>query len=158
MTQPGKSGRRPGAPRRMKCVGCGERTLTMKGWPFRCDGCPPVIAERDGPIFHDERRAIRGHAHTIVARAIREGNLPRPSASACMDCGQPAEQYDHRDYTQPLKVEAVCRRCNLRRGPALVWTADGRRPIDGRLLRHMSAAAIHKAKGAPSVPEAAKAG
>jgi hypothetical protein len=60
----------------------------------------------------------RAEAGTLVAKAIREGRLQRPSAFACVDCGRAAEQYDHRDYTQPLAVEPVCRSCNVLRGPA----------------------------------------
>lgn len=36
-----------------------------------------------------------------------------------MDCKGPAKQYDHHDYSEPLKVEPVCISCNHRRGPAL---------------------------------------
>jgi hypothetical protein len=89
------------------------------------------------PILPDERRAIRYTAHFTVARAIRKGELASPRGMACADCGGGAIEYDHRDYTQPLMVEPVCRRCNLRRGPALKWTADGRRPVDFRVARHL---------------------
>lgn len=54
-----------------------------------------------------------------VALAIQRGELPPPRTTECVDCGRPAEVYDHRDYLQPLKVDAVCRRCNYRRGPAV---------------------------------------
>jgi hypothetical protein len=78
--------------------------------PLRCSPCITVrrkwLHERSGP------------AATAVAREIREGRLPRPSTLVCVDCGRPAEQYDHRDYTKPLQVEPVCRSCNVIRGPA----------------------------------------
>jgi hypothetical protein len=38
-----------------------------------------------------------------------------------MDCGDPAETYDHRDYTQPLLVDPVCLACNKRRGPGFPY-------------------------------------
>lgn len=58
-------------------------------------------------------------AHQAVAYAIRKGELRRPSEFPCADCGGKAVEYDHRDYNKPLEVEPVCRRCNLRRGPAI---------------------------------------
>lgn len=55
-----------------------------------------------------------------VARAIREGNLSRLDGSiACVDCGKPAQVYDHRSYLRPLDVDPVCRSCNAKRGPAI---------------------------------------
>lgn len=54
-----------------------------------------------------------------VSRAIKKGDLPKLDGTiACVDCGKPACDYDHRDYSKPLQVEPVCRSCNLLRGPA----------------------------------------
>lgn len=64
-------------------------------------------------------------AHLEVARAIRRGELPRPSDFPCADCGGAAIEYDHRDYSKPLEVAPVCRRCNVRRGPALGAVLSG---------------------------------
>lgn len=58
-------------------------------------------------------------AHNLVAKAIRCGALPPAATSLCVDCGDPAEFYDHRDYNQPLVVAAVCKACNNVRGPGL---------------------------------------
>ena len=59
-------------------------------------------------------------AQNAVNRAKAAGLLPDLSKGeyACTDCGGTAEQYDHRDYSRPLDVEPVCRRCNHRRGKA----------------------------------------
>lgn len=76
-----------------------------------------------------ERRAIRQAAHKAVAQAIAHRVIDRPAVFKCMDCSRDAVEYDHRDYTKPLAVDPVCRRCNLARGPALVWTTDGRLPV-----------------------------
>jgi hypothetical protein len=59
------------------------------------------------------------NAHAWVQRAIKHGYLPKPSTLTCLDCGQPAQVYDHRDYNKPLDVEPVCHACNIKRGPAL---------------------------------------
>jgi hypothetical protein len=55
-----------------------------------------------------------------VSKAVLRGELPPVKTLACTDCGAPARDYDHRDYSKPLAVEPTCRSCNLKRGPA-VW-------------------------------------
>lgn len=55
--------------------------------------------------------------HRAVAKAIRNGSLPRLDEAVCVDCAAKATVYDHRDYEKPLEVVPVCVRCNLRRGP-----------------------------------------
>lgn len=58
-------------------------------------------------------------AHKLVRCAVRNGFLKKLDGSvACVDCGKPAESYDHRDYSKPLDVEPVCQGCNVRRGQA----------------------------------------
>lgn len=52
-----------------------------------------------------------------VTRAVRNG-MPKAAALTCIDCGQPASVYEHRDYTKPLDVVPACRACNTRRGSA----------------------------------------
>ena len=56
-----------------------------------------------------------------IAKAIRRGVIPNAKTLICVDCGGAAFDYDHRDYTKPLAVDPVCRRCNQMRGPALVF-------------------------------------
>ena len=63
------------------------------------------------------RAKLRRRAWDMVRDEKRRGKLPRPSELACIDCGKPACSYDHRDYTKPLSVDAVCHSCNLLRGP-----------------------------------------
>jgi hypothetical protein len=113
----------------MVCQGCGVEESTMRGWPYRCEPCRPAQIVRSGPILPDERKQIRQAAHALVARAVYDGRLPHPSGNRCADCAEfMASEYDHRDYTKPLQVDPVCRACNSKRGPALVWTFDGRLP------------------------------
>lgn len=62
-----------------------------------------------------------GKAHSMVRSAIKQGILPALDGSiACVDCGVPANEYDHRDYGRPLDVQPVCRCCNKSRGTA-IW-------------------------------------
>lgn len=67
------------------------------------------------------KRVVSGGQYCCwqVAKAIRSGVLTAPRLFACVDCGGQAIEYDHRDYNEPLKVDPVCRSCNLRRGPAI---------------------------------------
>lgn len=60
-------------------------------------------------------------AHSKVQHAIKMGKLKnlKNENIACVDCGDRAVDYDHRDYAKPLDVSPVCRRCNKKRGPAL---------------------------------------
>jgi len=59
-----------------------------------------------------------------VGWAVKLGKLPKATELTCVDCGKPATQYEHRDYTKPLEIDPVCRKCNHRRGLAvytLLW-------------------------------------
>lgn len=58
--------------------------------------------------------------HKLVRAAIKRGELKPIKGQLCTDCGAPAKDYDHRDYSKPLEVDPVCRSCNLNRGPAKV--------------------------------------
>jgi len=67
-----------------------------------------------------------------VGAAIRLGKLPKLDGSImCADCGVPACQYDHRDYSKPLEVDPVCQSCNRKRGPANDWPP----PNHGKWIR-----------------------
>jgi hypothetical protein len=67
--------------------------------------------------YQRARHSGREAAAVAVKNAIRAGLLQPPRGQTCADCPRPAEEYDHRDYSKPLDVQAVCRRCNARRGP-----------------------------------------
>jgi hypothetical protein len=58
-----------------------------------------------------------GYAHSAIQQAVMQGKLAALDGSiACVDCGAPATNYDHRDYAKPLDVEPVCWPCNVKRG------------------------------------------
>ena len=94
------------------CIDCGmsirfgDPRFFHDDGTLRCDGC------------HDEMSAVRARAIVAVRKAIRSGVLPALDTQRCVDCEDEAEVYEHRDYSQPLRVQPVCRRCNQRRGPA----------------------------------------
>lgn len=74
---------------------------------------------------YDKERSekLRGTRQELASRKVREtvkkGKMLRVDTLKCLDCGRPAEVYDHRDYLKPLEVDPVCKACNWKRGPAL---------------------------------------
>lgn len=69
-------------------------------------------------IARAERKCGRLSTDNKMSYATAHGKLPKVSTQKCVDCGRVAEHYDHRKYSEPLKVEPVCRICNYKRGPA----------------------------------------
>lgn len=69
-----------------------------------------------------------------VKRAIKSGLLApvrNGTPVKCVDCGEQAISYDHRDYFQPLVVDPVCGRCNALRGVALNTILDHKKEWEG---------------------------
>ena len=94
------------------CKGCGVTNEVMGGTSnYHCKACRSALGMRD-------LTAPKYLAHQAVAKARKQGLLADPRTLQCEDCRAPAIEYDHRDYALPLAVSPVCRRCNLRRGPA----------------------------------------
>jgi len=53
-----------------------------------------------------------------VRVALKNGLIPQATTCKCVDCGNTAQCYDHRDYRKPHIVQPVCKRCDCRRGTA----------------------------------------
>ena len=67
----------------------------------------------------DEYKKLRDKCKHKFAYARKKGQIePIGEHTKCVDCGEPAEMYDHRNYYKPLEVEPVCRKCNGQRGQA----------------------------------------
>lgn len=62
----------------------------------------------------------KSRATQAVKRAVKAGHIKPANTFSCVDCGSPADRYDHRDYSQRLAVEPVCCSCNGHRGPAIL--------------------------------------
>jgi hypothetical protein len=93
------------------CKDCGGALRAYSSIPpLRCDSCWAL--NRTNEIN------IKRPAHKAVALAIRSGLMKKPSEHSCVDCGEQAQVYDHREYAKPLDVVPVCKKCNIRRGHA----------------------------------------
>ena len=115
---------------------CALRKQRSKSSYFR-----PVNAER----WWQQR------CHSAVQAAVKKGFLPdlKSSEYACMDCGAPALEYDHRDYGRPFDVEPVCRSCNKRRGTA-IWPSSGRFQF-AKVTAHATSGAVTRYDLRPDV-------
>lgn len=94
---------------RRPCVICGSVDETSFG-------------DRNQRYCHDCRPFVVKVQHRVgceVAKAIRAGKLQRATNYHCADCGKKASTWDHRSYEHVLDVQAVCRKCNFARGPAV---------------------------------------
>lgn len=114
-----------------------------------CDAC--MLAYQQA-----SRRSGKTEAHTSVARAIMRGEIQRPALFTCTDCSTPAEQYDHRDYAEPMKVEPVCRRCNILRGPAL-WVDRAEQAKWVAAFAHLSSILLAPTPHPDAIPAAERA-
>lgn len=54
-------------------------------------------------------------AHLKVWYAVKTGKLPHVTKLTCADCGKPAQNYHHEDYSKPLDVVPLCRYCHAAR-------------------------------------------
>ena len=111
-----------------------------------------VSRQRINQILHDKASMAR----SAIALAVRLRKIKPASAFRCVDCNEPATEYDHRDYANPNAVDPVCKRCNGRRGrgqngkgqghptdlqKALIKGARFRRRTNYRLLQERNARA-----------------
>jgi len=91
------------------CQCCGVADISHRhGRAKYCLSC-----RNDGQIGRGRILALRA-----VNTRVRTGEMPRADTFVCVDCGQAAHSWEHRDYSRPLDVEPVCRSCNHKRGPA----------------------------------------
>jgi len=114
----------------VKCDDCSEMFRRGAGGvgpnnKYTCYHCRDY-GWKKGPYEKDYQQI----AYAIMNFSIRAGELPhiKVDGSAgipCVDCGKPAQGYDHRDYRKPLDVDPVCNPCNRTRGTALPYTGWG---------------------------------
>jgi len=65
---------------------------------------------------HREKYPLRYKARTCVNNALRRGAITKQPCK----CGNPKVQAHHEDYSKPLEIDWMCRRCHL--------TVHGKKP------------------------------
>lgn len=96
---------------------------------FKCQNCRPQLSQKE---------KIQMDAAPKVANARVRGILVDPRTLLCVDCGQQACCYDHREYAKPLDVAAVCRSCNVLRGPAIDSPNHNHRSIRAKAVEELN--------------------
>jgi ribosomal protein S27AE len=75
----------------------GENCPNWKGGSYR-----HTITQR-------KRYPEKAKARWAVANALREGRLKR---EPCQECGEIKSEAHHEDYTKPLEVDWLCKKCH----------------------------------------------
>lgn len=72
---------------------------------------------REAPRRWNERNPEKVEAQRKLRKAVRLGQVSKPDS--CEDCGKFTDSYDlhghHEDYSKPLDVDWLCRRCHKKR-------------------------------------------
>lgn len=53
-------------------------------------------------------------ARDQIYHAVKNGTLPKAAELICVDCGSPAQEYHHPDYSQPMLIIPLCRPCHVK--------------------------------------------
>lgn len=69
----------------------------------------------EGKVYQVHRQ-VRLLCHKIYKKALKNKRLVHWRGKKCVDCGKPAQGYDHRNYYYPIRVDSVCQPCNAKRG------------------------------------------
>jgi hypothetical protein len=91
-----------------------------------------------------QRNRVKHLARRRVHYLTRAGAMPRAAKLPCVDCGEPALEYDHyRGYEgdAAVDVQAVCKACHGRRSSE---RGEVRGP--GPRVRRIRAIALHRAR------------
>jgi hypothetical protein len=120
-----------------ECPDCGKDISWRHAQAKRCCGC----ARKRNKILADKRAVARMNLPTgpmrrlagvVISQYVRNGLLNPASDYICVDCGDRAAHWEHRDYTKPLDVEPACMSCNFKRGAGLI---EPELPINSKFTR-----------------------
>lgn len=110
------------------CVKCGSTDRYKPGPGHKLGNCkacqkananvwrkanPKKIKSKDKAYRENNRK--KRTAHEAIAYLVRTGKLPKVLTCTCVDCGIPAAEYHHEDYSKPLEVVALCKKCHAKR-------------------------------------------
>lgn len=104
----------------VNCITCGITMTNVSSCKKYCGYCAIEREKERNKKYALKWGVWQYRAASAVAKAKRDGVILdlRKHKVKCVDCGERALQYDHRDYLKPLDVDPVCVRCNKLRGPA----------------------------------------
>jgi NAD-dependent SIR2 family protein deacetylase len=105
----------------LNCQTCGKNFTREKVHGKDPKNCLECTHQKDKQFKQSLWHRGQKRALKIVYDNVVRGHLPVVNTLNCVDCGQQAEAYDHRDYNYPLLVVPVCRYCNAKRGKAIEW-------------------------------------
>ena len=97
------------------CSDCNQEILGRERSAKFCWSCCDLRPRKNG----------QAQAASVVNKAVRNGILAPVATLICVDCGKPAQCYEHRDYNKPLEVVPTCKSCNTRRGRAIYLNQSG---------------------------------
>jgi|SRR6185503_4964359 len=83
-----------------------------------CGACSYERSKKASAVSARKAKTLNDNetSRKLTRYAVKIGFLPHPSLYICMDCKwRQAQCYDHRDYSKPLDVDAVCLACNSHR-------------------------------------------
>jgi len=83
-------------------------------------------------LSKDEYKKLKQQCSNKFTYARNKGDIkPIDEHTKCVDCGEPAEMHDHRNYYKPFEVDPVCRKCNAQRGQAYPGCKEWHKPRAG---------------------------
>ena len=87
---------------------CKKSIEKERHWSAKfCMACAKIQLRKSSKASKKVKYAVKGKK-ILSAKKLK-----------CVDCGQNAFCYDHRDYSKPMKIVPVCQGCNVLRGPSV---------------------------------------
>ncbi len=93
-----------------KCSRCENDKTVYNSYCLSCKAAFMREWRHRNPMNPEQKRKDSCRSYAGVYK--RRGKL---IPSACADCGSAKAEMHHEDYSQPLKVKWLCRKCHLLR-------------------------------------------
>ena len=97
-----------------KCFRCGHEWIPKVENIRTCAKCrSPYWNKAKSKLDYMK---MRNWAVGVVQMSKYKNLLESASKKKCVDCGNNANHWEHRNYSRPLLIEPVCQSCNIKRG------------------------------------------
>lgn len=90
------------------CSKCGGSSATGRSYCSKCHAAYMREWRRSHPLTEEQR--VKDRARSYAGVYLRRGKLKK---EPCEACESPKSQMHHEDYSKPLNVIWLCRRCHL---------------------------------------------